>query len=207
MITNFILLLMISLSYTSLRIFIAFILLSFSLSLHPQGMTLNRVRYLTAAPTFEEPADELSLLPDTASYYVVEELFNADTLTRRGNQLTFYNYGNTRYAIYSDLNTNTYVANIIKLQRISDTFGVQTSTRFERRGLEIDSTMVWWNEGLITRASVIRFNKIRTDYTYVYENGRLVHRIKQGLKYGKSETRYSYADGRLIKIIYQDQTS
>src|SRR4030095_2782578 len=69
------------------------------------------------------------------------------------------------------------------------------------------STMVWWNEGLITRASVIRFNKIRTDYTYEYENGRLVHRIKEDLKNGKSETRYSYADGRLIKIIYQDQAS
>ncbi len=92
-------------------------------------MTLSGARFLSAAPTFDEPSAELNLLPDTPSYYIVEELFNADTLTRRGNELTYYNYGNIQYAIYGDLNTST-VDKIITQQMVSDTFSLQTTTIF-----------------------------------------------------------------------------
>jgi len=194
---------MFSLYHSNHRIIIIYTLIFYALSLSSQGMTLKGVRFLSAAPGFEEPACELDLLPDTPSYYIVKELFNADTLTSRGTELTFYNYGDTRLAIYSDPNTTTYADKIIKYQRISDTFSIQTTTRYGRQEPEFDSTLVWWKKGIIVHAIVVRYDGVRIDYAYMYDHGKLVHATIQHSRDGKTEINYTYKEGLLSKIVYR----
>ena len=63
--------------YSSHRILVAFVLLLNTLPLNSQGLTLTRAQYLSAAPSFEEPADDLGLLPDTpkGEKYILEFMY------------------------------------------------------------------------------------------------------------------------------------
>ncbi len=182
---------------------ISCVLLFCTIYLHSQGMTLSEARFLSCTPAIPGPVEELGLLPDTPSYYVIEEIYNADTLTRKGTSLTFHNYGDTRIAIYSDPNTSTYVDRIIKLKKVNDTLLLQTTTRFTRFSQEMDSTWVWWKNGLIDRASVIRHNRVQIDYTYEYIDNNLVRKSIRHSQFGKTTIKYSYDGDKVTKLEYR----
>ena len=192
---------------SSYRILLATTCICFlsSHTIRSQGITETLVSYLNAVPTYQDPAAELGLLPDTPSYYVVEELYNADTLTRKGTTLAYYNYGDIRYEISSLTDMYFHSDKIVRMERINDTFSLQTVTKFEPKGPSVDSTLVWWKDGMISRASRISNKGLRIDFNYTYQNGKLVHQVIRHPKSGDSDTWYTYNGDQLVKMVYHEQ--
>ena len=178
-----------------------FISLVSTFQLYAQGLTLNRIPFLEASPEFVSPAIELGLLPDTPSYIIIEELYNADTLTHKGLALAFYNYGSTRVSIEPYRDSDYSKSQITTLQFVGDTFCIQVTEHFENHSILKDSVQVWWQDGLIRRAIINQRHRGRTEINYTYQSGKLIHTKTQGT-YGNSETIYSYKDQKLNKVTY-----
>lgn len=154
---------------------------------------------------FKTPADELNLLDDEASYYEEEELYNADTLTRKRLVKAYHNYGDHRYAIYSAENGKD-TDRIIHYQKVNDTFAIQTVTSHRYNDPSVDSTLVWWKKGRIRRATIARQGNLRTDYVYEYVKGLLLKKTIISPGPDKKETWFSYKGDRLSMVNSQSQS-
>lgn len=163
-----------------------------------QGYSKILIRCLNAAPTFESPQKELELLPDTPSYHIMQELYNADTLTFQGSRLIFHNNGDKRISILSS--TDLYTV-IVHLQKIDDTYSLQTAERINRNHVDYDTTQVWWKDGIIVKA-IVKSDDIQGEYSYEYCNKKLIQK-KVAYSWGDtSETSYIYQGDQLVTILF-----
>lgn len=189
---------------TTLRILIVIPIILFALSSSKaQGRSKYLVPYLNLLPGMEDPAVELELLPDTPSYHTLQEIYNADTLTYQGNKVIFHNNGKNSYSIFS---IDPSFTAIIHLEKISTSYWLQTSYEVDRPTARYDTTKVWWKDGFISNASVLRYNHWR-DYSYEYDKGKLIQKTED---YGNGDIRktsFFYDGDHLVKMLYVDDNS
>lgn len=181
---------------------IALLLLTVSLQctitmLSSQEMAVTGMAHAYPGGNPFDPFEELNLLSDTPSYYVLEELYNADTLTRAGLKYAYYNYGANRYFFSTSTDYYSKSHELIHYKSLSDSFAIQLRTSLSGSYNKTDSVSVWFKDGKIQRAIKTRSRKKPIEYLYQYKDGLLVEKTISDSPFGQRHYRFTYADGLL----------
>ena len=145
------------------------------------------------------PIEEyIGLLPDKKSYYVNEEYYHNDTLTKSRIAQIFYNYGHSRVWIYTNDEPNNISNKIITLQILNDTFSIQTSRYYNNKETYLDSMLIYSKDGNIYKIIHRHKNKFSTSDFLEYKDGLVVKKTTLYANGSTSITTRTYENGQLM---------
>jgi len=173
---------------------VSFLLLKLSCVCSLQSQCL-----LNAYKPLQTPAEELELLPDTASYYQEEEVYSNDSLIHARTIMTMHNYGDIRVAAYNDEYSHAQFDKLVSLRQMDDSLWVQTTEYYYSSGLFTDTLLVWMKKGVVNKAVTQSGGEKTFQYTY-NDKGQLIQKKIVDFKNVETICNYVYLEGKLMSM-------
>ena len=149
---------------------------------------------------YESIEEQIGILPDNPSYYIINTLYNHDTLTNEWVSETFHNYGDLRVSIVSDFEDQGVIDRIVTLRKINDTYSLQTEQVFENIETRTDSTFIYKKDGKIHKVVEHKYKGWQRTTEFAYEQNNMVHKHTNDKTSGETDLRFFYEGARLMKI-------